>query len=106
MAHHALKIRSTMASVGLIIAEATAISQQFTGSIIANSGYTQKTASIAIQNGNADLIAFGRPVISNPDLVEWFANGWSLNPPADPGVWYSLGQEGYIDFPTYSPPKH
>ncbi|MBD3885668.1 alkene reductase [Phormidium tenue FACHB-886] len=77
----------------------------FTGSIIANSGYTQESASAAIQNGNADLIAFGRLVISNPDLVERFANGWSLNPPADPSVWYSLGQEGYIDFPTYSPPK-
>lgn len=78
----------------------------FTGPIIANSGYTQETASTVIQNGNADLIAFGRPIISNPDLVERFANGWSLNPPANPSVWYSFGQEGYTDFPTYSLLKH
>jgi N-ethylmaleimide reductase len=74
----------------------------FTGPIIANSGYTQETASAAINAGYADLIAFGRPIISNPDLVERFAKGWSLNPPADPSVWYSFDQAGYTDFPVYS----
>ncbi len=73
----------------------------FTGAIMANSSYTQETASAAIKEGNADLIGFGRPIISNPDLVERFANGWSLNPPADQGVWYSFDKAGYIDFPTY-----
>ncbi|MBD3885670.1 nuclear transport factor 2 family protein [Phormidium tenue FACHB-886] len=74
----------------------------FTGAIMANSGYTQETASAAIEAGNADLVGFGRPIISNPDLVERFANGWSLNPPTDTKVWYSLVQEGYTDFPAYS----
>ncbi|MGL4617945.1 MAG: alkene reductase [Chroococcidiopsis sp.] len=74
----------------------------FTSSIVANSGYTQETASAAIANGNADLVAFGRSMMSNPDLVERFANDWSLNPPADQSVWYSLNKEGYTDFPTYS----
>ena len=73
----------------------------FTGPLIANCGYTQESAEAAIKDGNADLIAFGRPLISNPDLVERFANGWALNPPADPSIWYSFDQEGYIDFPTY-----
>ena len=73
----------------------------FTGAIIANSGYTQETASTAIKEGNADLVGFGRPLINNPDLVERFANGWSLNLPADPSVWYSFGKAGYTDFPTY-----
>lgn len=75
--------------------------QVFTGPLIGNCGYTQETAEAAIKDGNADLIAFGRPLISNPDLVERFANGWSLNSAPDPGIWYSFGKEGYTDFPTY-----
>ncbi|MGL5835733.1 MAG: alkene reductase [Waterburya sp.] len=73
----------------------------FHGAIVANGDYTQETASAAIANGNADLIGFGRSIISNPDLVERFANGWSLNPPADPSIWFSFDREGYTDFPTY-----
>jgi N-ethylmaleimide reductase len=75
----------------------------FTGPLMGNCGYTQETAEAAIRNGHVDLIAFGRPFISNPDLVERFANNWSLNPPADQSVWYSSDSEGYTDFPTYDP---
>lgn len=75
--------------------------QVFTSPLIGNCGYTQESAQAAIRDGHADLIAFGRPFISNPDLVERFANGWALNPPADMNVWYSFGKEGYTDFPTY-----
>ena len=73
----------------------------FTGPLMGNCGYTQETAEAAIEDGSADLIAFGRPIISNPDLVERFANNWALNPPADQSIWYSFDKEGYIDFPTY-----
>lgn len=75
--------------------------QVFTSALIGNCGYTQETAEAAIKDGDADLIAFGRPLISNPDLVERFANGWSLNQPADTSIWYSFDKEGYTDFPTY-----
>jgi N-ethylmaleimide reductase len=73
----------------------------FTGPLIANCGYTQETAEAALSDNYADLIAFGRPLISNPDLVERFANSWPLNPPADPSIWYSFDKEGYVDFPAY-----
>ena len=73
----------------------------FTGPLIANCGYTQETASAAIRDGHADLVAFGRSIISNPDLVERFANGWPLNPTSDPSTWYSFDKEGYTDFLTY-----
>lgn len=73
----------------------------FAGTIMGNCGYTQTTAEQAVDNGDGDLIAFGRDWISNPDLVERFTHGWPLNPPADPQTWYSFGAEGYIDFPTY-----
>lgn len=76
----------------------------FGGTLMGNSGYTKETAEAVIEEGHADLIAFGRPFISNPDLAERFANGWSLNPPADMAVWYSFDGVGYTDFPTYEVP--
>jgi N-ethylmaleimide reductase len=75
--------------------------QVFAGPLMANCGYTQATAAALIQHGHADLVSFGRPFISNPDLVERFAHGWPLNPPADQKVWYSFEKEGYTDFPRY-----
>ncbi len=73
----------------------------FDSPIMGNCGYTQETAEAAIKDGNADLISFGRPFISNPDLVERFANNWPLNPDAEVKVWYSFEAEGYTDFPRY-----
>ncbi|MGF1498366.1 MAG: alkene reductase [Elainellaceae cyanobacterium] len=73
----------------------------FSGALIGNCGYTQATAEAAVQAGHADLIAFGRPYISNPDLVERFANGWDLAPDAEMAVWYSFDAEGYTTFPAY-----
>jgi N-ethylmaleimide reductase len=73
----------------------------FSGPLIGNCGYTQETAEAAIANGQADLIAFGRPYISNPDLVERFANGWPLSPPAEMPTWYTPSDSGYTDFPKY-----
>ena len=73
----------------------------FEGPIIGNCGYSQSDAETAIAEGYADLIAFGRPFISNPDLVKRFENGWPLNPPADQSVWYSFDKEGYTDFSFY-----
>src|SRR5208283_2916714 len=76
----------------------------FKGPLMGNCGYTQETAEAAIQSHSADLISFGRPFISNPDLVERFANEWPLNPPADQRVWYSFDEVGYADFPKYENP--
>jgi N-ethylmaleimide reductase len=71
------------------------------GPLMGNCGHTQESAEALLEAGHADLMAFGRPFISNPDLVERFAHGWPLNPPAEPAVWYSFGTEGYADFPAY-----
>ena len=73
----------------------------FSGPLMGNCGYTQETAEAAIASGQADLIAFGRPFLSNPDLVERFANGWELNPPADMSVWSAPTAAGYTDFPFH-----
>ncbi len=73
----------------------------FKGPLMGNCGYTKETAEAAIERRQADLISFGRPFISNPDLVARFANGWPLNPPAEQAVWYSFDKVGYTDFPRY-----
>ncbi|MGL4513440.1 MAG: alkene reductase [Lacipirellulaceae bacterium] len=75
----------------------------FHGALMANCGYTQETAEGAIAAGDADLVSFGRPFISNPDLVDRFANDWPLAEPAEIAAWYTPGEKGYADWPTYKP---
>lgn len=74
----------------------------YSGTLMGNCGYTRETAEEAIASGLADLIAFGRPFLSNPDLVERFAHGWALNPDADVTVWSAPDARGYTDFPFYA----
>lgn len=74
----------------------------FRGPLMGNCGYTQATAESAIAAGHADLIAFGRPYITNPDLVARFANHWPLAPDAPVTVWSGPTAAGYTDFPAYA----
>jgi 2,4-dienoyl-CoA reductase-like NADH-dependent reductase (Old Yellow Enzyme family) len=79
----------------------------FHGPLVGNCGYTKETAEKAIAEGHADLISFGRPFISNPDLVERFRNGWPLAEPAPMSDWSSPSAgKGYTDFPAYAPQHH
>ncbi len=73
----------------------------YKGPIMGNCGHTQESAEAVLQAGDCDLVAFGRPYISNPDLVERFANGWPLSDYSDMKDWYSFGPEGYVDYPAY-----
>ncbi len=75
----------------------------FHGPLMGNCGYTQETAESAVAAGQADLIAFGRPFISNPDLVERFRNKLPLAEPAPVSHWYSpTGAQGYTDYPAHA----
>ena len=76
-----------------------ALKQAFSGAYIANNGYTRAMAMAAVDEGRADLVAFGRPYIANPDLVELLA----ANAPLSPLVLATLyggGAEGYTDYPA------
>lgn len=74
----------------------------FHGPLIGNCGYTKEAAEKAIAEGHADLIAFGRPFISNPDLVERFKKGWPLAADAPMSDWYlPTGEKGYTDYPAH-----
>jgi 2,4-dienoyl-CoA reductase-like NADH-dependent reductase (Old Yellow Enzyme family) len=76
----------------------------YNGPLMGNCGYTKETAEGAINTGCVDMIAFGRPYIANPDLVERFTNNWPLAADAPYPVWWDAhGAEGYSDFPAYSP---
>ena len=75
----------------------------FHGPLVGNCGYTKETAEQAIAQRHADLISFGRPFLSNPDLVERFRNDWPLAEPAPMSDWSSTaGAKGYTDFPAYA----
>jgi N-ethylmaleimide reductase len=73
----------------------------FSGRLMGNCGYTKEAAELAIRDGRADMISFGRPFISNPDLIERFEHDYPLNDAANPRLWYSFDTIGYTDFPTY-----
>ncbi len=72
----------------------------FRGLYMANNGYDLALAQDAIAHHRADLIAFGRPFITNPDLVEWLRGGLPLAPSVDKTHWYGGGAEGYTDYPA------
>ncbi len=71
----------------------------FRGQTIANNLYDRDMAIAARQTGAADLVAFGRAFIGNPDLVERLRRNAPLVE-AHPATYYGGGARGYTDFPT------
>ena len=71
----------------------------FKGTFILAGGYDAASAEKALQDKQADLIAFGRPFLANPDLVERYKKGAALNAP-DMDSFYTPGEKGYTDYPT------
>jgi len=69
------------------------------GVFMSNHGYDAATGQAAIASGAADLVAYGALYIANPDLVERFRRGATLNVP-DPATFYMGGEHGYIDYPA------
>lgn len=82
------------------------IKKVWDGPLMVNVGLTKEIAEGLIRSGAADLAAFGRPYIANPDLVERFKNDWPLNPLAPYETWWTVGAgaKGYTDFETYKAP--
>lgn len=70
----------------------------YKGKLILNGNYDQAAATAALDNGEADAIAFGKAFIANPDLVERFKKNAALNPP-QPDSFYNGGVQGYTDYP-------
>ncbi len=73
--------------------------KRFKRAYIANNGYDLALANKVLAANEADLIAFGKPFIANPDLVERLEKGAPLNAP-DKATFYGGGAKGYTDYPT------
>jgi N-ethylmaleimide reductase len=72
---------------------------KFHGVLMLAGGYDQNRAEKALESGRADIIAFGRPFIANPDLPERYQRNWALNP-ADVATFFGGDSHGYIDYPA------
>ena len=70
----------------------------FQGPFILAGGFDATSAEAALQAGDADLIAFGRPFLANPDLVSRMRRGAALNAP-DMATFYTPDAKGYTDYP-------
>jgi N-ethylmaleimide reductase len=78
------------------------IHNTFTNTLILSGGYDQERAEADLANGIGDLVAFGRPFINNPDLVERFRNNWPLSQDLHMDLFYSAEESGYTDYPVYA----
>ncbi|CAN7676092.1 N-ethylmaleimide reductase [compost metagenome] len=72
---------------------------EYRGVLMLAGGYDRDSAEQALADGRADIIAFGRPFIANPDLPARFRNGLPLNTP-DTASFFGGGAGGYIDYPS------
>lgn len=74
----------------------------FSNTVILSGGYNKESANKDVQDDKGDLVAFGRPFISNPDLVYRMKENEELADP-NPDTFYTPGKEGYIDYPRLEP---
>jgi N-ethylmaleimide reductase len=77
------------------------LSTIFTGKIIAAGGFEPDTAEAVVTNGDADLVAFGRYFVSNPDLPVRIEQGLPLSD-YDRSTFYTFDARGYIDYSAYT----
>jgi len=70
----------------------------YKGTLMINTSFTQETGNAIIERDEADLVAFGKPFISNPDLVERFKLNEKLNK-WDETTFATTGTKGYLDYP-------
>lgn len=73
------------------------IRNQFDNVLILNGGYGKERAEQALKHDGADLISFGSPFISNPDLPHKFRHNLPLTP-ADGSTFYTADEKGYVDY--------
>jgi len=78
------------------------IREEFKRTLILSGGYGFESAEKELENGIADLIAFGKPFINNPDFVERLKNGNPLNTVLNMDAFYTADEKGYTDYPFYS----
>ena len=76
------------------------IRKHYPGTIIAAGGFEGASAEAILHAGDADLVAFGRDFIANPDLPARLRHGWPLNP-YERESFFGGTEVGYTDYPFY-----
>jgi len=79
-----------------------AVRETFSGMIMYSGKYSAKKAIRVLTEGLGDVFGFGRQFIANPDLPDRLRNGWPMNS-LELDSLYGGSEEGYSDYPTYSP---
>ena len=74
----------------------------FKNTMILSGGYDKERAEMDIEGGMANLIAFGRPFINNPDLVERLKNNLPFSTNLKTDLYYTADEKGYTDYPVYN----
>ena len=97
----ALRGRNVLVAEGQAPVAAAELRKIFTGKIIAAGGFEPDTAEAIVETGDADLVAFGRYFLANPDLPERIRQGLPLNP-YDRETFYTFDSHGYTDYPFYN----
>lgn len=77
------------------------IRYNFKNTVIHCGGFDKSKAEADIESGLTDLVAFGRPFINNPDLVERLKNNWALSTNLNMDLFYSADEKGYTDYPAH-----
>lgn len=78
-----------------------AIRKKFHNTLILSGGYTLDRAEEDLSSGAGDLVAFGKPFITNPDLVERLHKNFPLNSNLDASTLYTPGAKGFTDYPVF-----
>ncbi len=90
---------SSMGAPTVPVALVGEMRRAFGGVYIASGGFDKARAVATLQNGGADLIAFGRPILANPDFVARLQQDEPLTAP-DFATFYTPGETGYTDYPV------
>ena len=77
------------------------IRSNFKNAIILAGGYDKERAEADLESGLGELVAFGRPYINNPDLVDRQKNNWPMSQVLNMDLFYSADEKGYTDYPNH-----
>jgi N-ethylmaleimide reductase len=75
------------------------IREKYRGTLVIAGGFEHDTSEAWLEHDKADLVAFGRKFIANPDLPDRFRSRAPINAD-DPSTYYGGGAKGYTDYPT------
>ena len=99
LAYAHISDQTTMGQNGIPADFLTKFRRTYNGTLMIAGGFLKESGQAALDAGSADLIAIGRPFISNPDLVDRLNNDLPLTEP-DRATFYEGGRHGYVDYPS------